>query len=86
MVALVNIVKTPDSPICLTLQVTMNILKSVNISTLQGFCYFRNFRQKKSTLSAWEIQQGPPPALGVSQGWTIKTLHPLAILIELEMG
>lgn len=37
MVALVNIVKMPDSQICLTVQVTLNALKSVNIETLQGF-------------------------------------------------
>lgn len=37
MVALVNIVKMPDSQIYLTMQVTLNALKSVNIETLQGY-------------------------------------------------
>lgn len=39
MVALVNIVKMPDSQICLAMQVTVNALKSVNIETLQGFFF-----------------------------------------------
>lgn len=47
MVALVNIVKMPDSQICLAMQVTVNALKSVIIETLQGFFfYFSNFSEK----------------------------------------
>lgn len=70
MVALVNIVKMPDSQIYLTMQVTLNALKSVNIETLQGFLnyYFRNFRKRELIFSVHGDQEGPPPALGVTQG------------------
>lgn len=61
MVALVNTVKMPDSQICLTMQGTINALKLVNIETLQGFCYFRNFREKESILSVYGVEEDPPP-------------------------
>ena len=41
----------------------MNALKLVNIETLQGLCFFRNFRRKTSILSVpgGARVQGDPP-------------------------
>lgn len=50
MVALVNIVKMPDSQICLALQVTMNASKSDYIETLQRFFFFISVILVKRTL------------------------------------
>lgn len=50
------------------MQVTVNVVKLVSIVTLQGFCYFRNFREKETILSDRGVSEGPPPALGVAQG------------------
>lgn len=33
------------------MQVTVNVVKLVSIVTLQGFCYFRNFREKETIFS-----------------------------------
>lgn len=68
MVALVNIVKMPDSQICLALQVTVNALKSVDIETLQGFFYFSSFSEKDSVFSVHGVQKGLCSGSGPGQG------------------
>lgn len=67
MVALVNIVKMPGCQICLTMQVTMNALKLVNVETLQRLWGFLEFQRKGiNTLSAWGPEE-PTSSSGITQ-------------------
>lgn len=69
------------------MQVTVNVVKLVSIVTLQGFCYFRNFREKETILSVGGGRsEGSTSCSGSGPGIDNKTLNALAILIDVEMA